>query len=587
MQRKQGGYAPSCSRSRPIIPSRPPWFLWGDPARGERVYYSITEAAQVLGVSRVSIWRWIRDGRLSVLRVGQRTTRIRRQDVDRLLSAPGPADRTTGAVVVRADDAAPRVSWPVLGAGDDVPPHLVHFYEADTVLLDALSAYIGAGLRAGEAGIVIATPAHRAELEARLQAQGLDMEGARATGQYVALDAADTLARILVDGRLGDGQVDAMRFAAVVGGLIASAAEGRPRVRAFGEMVALLVAAGKPSAALALEALWNELQQTHAFTLFCAYPLASLDGAAHTDLLGAVCAAHGHVIPAESYTTLPTVGARLSAIAALQQQARSLQAALAAERAARAAAEEALRVRDEFLSIAAHELRTPLTSLSGQTQLLLRRLQRAGTLEPAQLAQALELMQGQSERLARLMSHLLDHARLEAGKLALERHATDVVVLVQQVVATARTWSAQHPISVVAPPLLEACVDPLRLEQVLTNLLDNAVKYSPEGGPIEVVVARSGAATVDLAVRDHGLGIPVEKRAALFERFYQAHRAGHRGGLGLGLYVSRQIVELHGGTIRAEFPAEGGTRFVVRLPVGLDRPDTAEASSPSATSAAR
>ena len=132
------------------------------------------------------------------------------------------------------------------------------------------------------------------------------------------------------------------------------------------------------------------------------------------------------------------------------------------------------------------------------------------------------------------MSHLLDHARLEAGKLALERQVTDVVVLVQQVVATARPWSAEHPISIVAPPSLEACVDALRLEQVLINLLDNAVKYSPEGGSIEVVVARRGAAMVEVAVRDHGLGIPVEQRAALFERFYQAHRGGPSRRAGAG-----------------------------------------------------
>ena len=80
---------------------------------------------------------------------------------------------------------------------------------------------------------------------------------------------------------------------------------------------------------------------------------------------------------------------------------------------------------------------------------------------------------------------------------------------------------------------------------------------------------------MELAVRDRGLGIPAEKRAQLFERFYQAHRNGHYGGLGLGLYISRQIVALHGGTIRAEFPADGGTRFVVSVPVGLDEPGTA------------
>jgi light-regulated signal transduction histidine kinase (bacteriophytochrome) len=98
-----------------------------------------------------------------------------------------------------------------------------------------------------------------------------------------------------------------------------------------------------------------------------------------------------------------------------------------------------------------------------------------------------------------------------------------------------------------------------RLEQVLTNLLDNAVKYSPQGGPVEVVLARVGADTVELSVRDRGLGIPAEKREQLFERFYQAHANGngHRSGMGPGLFVSRQIAQLHGGDIRPEFPLEG------------------------------
>jgi len=115
----------------------------------------------------------------------------------------------------------------------------------------------------------------------------------------------------------------------------------------------------------------------------------------------------------------------------------------------------------------------------------------------------------------------------------------------------------------------------LRLEQVLTNLLDNAVKYGPDGGPVEVVLVRVGSDTVELSVRDRGLGIPAEKREQLFERFYQAHANGNRGGLGLGLYICRQIVELHGGSIRAAFPPDGGTRFVVRLPLALEEPEPA------------
>ena len=114
---------------------------------------------------------------------------------------------------------------------------------------------------------------------------------------------------------------------------------------------------------------------------------------------------------------------------------------------------------------------------------------------------------------------------------------------------------------------MEAEVDPLRLEQVLTNLLDNAIKYSPDGGTIEVAVSRSMDDALEIAIRDHGPGVPPEKRSLIFERFYQAHGNGHKSGLGLGLYVSRQIVELHGGEITAEFPSDGGSRFVVVLPL--------------------
>jgi signal transduction histidine kinase len=108
-------------------------------------------------------------------------------------------------------------------------------------------------------------------------------------------------------------------------------------------------------------------------------------------------------------------------------------------------------------------------------------------------------------------------------------------------------------------------VDPLRIEQVVTNLLSNAIKYSPDGGAIDVTLT-SAADSTRLEVRDHGIGIPPERRARLFDRFYQAHGEGHFGGLGLGLFISRQIVELHGGSLEADFPADGGTSFRVSLP---------------------
>jgi signal transduction histidine kinase len=118
-----------------------------------------------------------------------------------------------------------------------------------------------------------------------------------------------------------------------------------------------------------------------------------------------------------------------------------------------------------------------------------------------------------------------------------------------------------------------ADVDALRVEQVLSNLLDNAVKLSPDGGPIDVCLTQRATFSVELSVRDHGLGIPPEKREQIFERFYQAHGHDHRSGLGLGLYISRQMVELHGGEMRAEFPPDGGSRFVVRLPLAVGESD--------------
>jgi signal transduction histidine kinase len=113
---------------------------------------------------------------------------------------------------------------------------------------------------------------------------------------------------------------------------------------------------------------------------------------------------------------------------------------------------------------------------------------------------------------------------------------------------------------------LEAQVDSLRLEQVITNLLDNAIKYSPDGGVVDVSLRQLDTGTIELSVRDRGIGIPSERRDQIFQRFYQAHDGGHRSGMGIGLFVSQQIIDLHNGAIHAEFPADGGTRFIIHLP---------------------
>jgi PAS domain S-box-containing protein len=242
---------------------------------------------------------------------------------------------------------------------------------------------------------------------------------------------------------------------------------------------------------------------------------------------------------------------------------------LVLEQAARVraeAAEATLEARNQFLSVAAHELKTPLTSLRAAAQLLLRRLDLGAGPDPQSLRRGLRVVDEQLERLARLVDQLLDVVGLEAGRLVPARARTDLAALVARAVELAQARAGGHALRVTAPGPVWADVDPGRLEQVLANLLDNAIKYSPGGGPIDVELTEPGPGTVRLAVRDRGLGIPPEHRARLFERFYQAHAGNHRSGLGLGLHLSREIVEQHGGEIRAEFPPDGGTRFVVTLP---------------------
>jgi hypothetical protein len=154
--------------------------------------------------------------------------------------------------------------------------HAVQFYETDAYLIEALSAYVGRGLASGEAAVVVATPVHRAGLEARLAAEGIDLARAREHGTYVPLDAAELLSRFMVDGALSEP-----RFFEIVGGVIRRARGengGSRRVRVFGEMVALLWADGRPDDAIELERLWNELARTLAFALVCGYPV-SLFGA--------------------------------------------------------------------------------------------------------------------------------------------------------------------------------------------------------------------------------------------------------------------------------------------------------------------
>jgi PAS domain S-box-containing protein len=242
--------------------------------------------------------------------------------------------------------------------------------------------------------------------------------------------------------------------------------------------------------------------------------------------------------------------------------------------------QRALKERETFLSVAAHELKTPLTGLKGFTQVLNRQLARdeQQALDPARIKRTLDIINKQSDKLTYLIDQLLDVSRIETGKLQLDLRQTELVELVRELVEQAQNRTNRHTLTFrAAEESLLTRIDPVRYEQVVNNLLDNAIKYSPQGGPIEVELRRveatgegedaGGSPAFGVSVTDQGLGIPEDRRGHIFERFYQAHETSLIGGMGLGLFICQQIIQLHGGDIHAEFPEEGGSRFVVTVPL--------------------
>jgi PAS domain S-box-containing protein len=227
---------------------------------------------------------------------------------------------------------------------------------------------------------------------------------------------------------------------------------------------------------------------------------------------------------------------------------------------------EADRRKDDFLSAASHELRTPLTTLALHAHGLTRALGDGAVVDPARIRRKLASMEAQLERLDRLVTTLVDVSRVSSGRLHVERQWCDLAQLAADAVERFEDVAERggSRLTLEAAPT-RGRWDPLRIDQVLTNLVDNALKYA-RGSAVEVRVAtRPGEAIC--SVRDFGPGIPRESQARIFQQWERAAEARVFGGLGLGLWITRQIVEAHGGTISVDSaPGEGAT-FTVRLPM--------------------
>lgn len=232
---------------------------------------------------------------------------------------------------------------------------------------------------------------------------------------------------------------------------------------------------------------------------------------------------------------------------------------------ARRKVEDLSRLKDEFLSIASHELRTPVTSIKGYTQLA-KTLIREGDLTTSE--EYLDIALDQIDRMSRLILELLDVSRIETGRLEIRREPIPWSQFVREVVHRHHTAVGDRRFHLNVPPeTMIVTGDRDRLEQVLGNLLENAVKYSPEGSEIAVSV-ENREENVVTAICDRGIGIPPDELSMVFERFHRGRKVSstNYGGLGLGLYITRQIVERHGGTIWVESKEGSGTTFSFSLP---------------------
>jgi len=495
-------------------------------------------------------------------------------DMVRVLATKGQlataAKTTRGARLFRRDDVEELAAT---RAGRPFRHHSVQFYESDEHLAGVVTDFLANGLRGGAPAIVIATEGHRDGFVERLKFSDVDVDEVLRSGQLQLLDAGQALGSFRVDGAL-----DEARFKEQIGNLVERSRREWPRgrLRAYGEMVDLLWKEGRRDATIELEEMWNRLAAVQPLSLLCGYEISNFPDAGDTDRFDRICGTHTRVVPAESFHQEGGIDSRHREIARLQQRASALENELAerlrTEQALRKAKEdlqgysqqlaEALNAKDEILAMLGHELRNPLAPILTAIELL-----RAKGIESREHT----IITRQVRHLHRLIEDLLDVGRLVRGKIQLERRSVGAAQIVSRAVelASEELESRREDLEVhVQAQDVELEVDLDRIAQGLTNLIRNALQNSTAGTKIVFDAERSSSGVI-FTVRDSGEGIAGELLPRVFDLFVQQPQAldRSRGGLGIGLAITKNIVQLHGGTVVARSEGAGrGSEFVVTLP---------------------
>jgi signal transduction histidine kinase len=446
--------------------------------------------------------------------------------------------------------------------------HIVQFYDGEGALADAVAGFLAAGLAAGEPLVVIATEAHNILFERRLRDNRFDLDEARRSGQLIMLDARETLAQFMVG-----GAPDWTRFQEVVGGTLARSAErvpGAATVRAYGEMVDLLWKDGNQKAAIRLEEMWNEIAAVHSFALLCAYVMDNFYKQADGGPFHAVCRTHSHVIAPASYAHLQAeIEHRKQVERALRESVVDLRRA---EEELKRTVDQRERLIEElsrtvrfsemFVGILGHDLRNPLSAISTASTHLLRRV------GDEKIARTVGRIVSSSERMARMIDQLLDFTHLRLGRgLPLTPRQTDLEEVCRLALDELDANLAGRTVEIQVRGDTVGQWDVDRLGQLASNLLANALHHGTAGHPVVVTVDGEATDSIRLEVANHGSVRP-EILPVLFEPFRSSsdRKEAHSSGLGLGLFISKQIVLAHGGSIDVKSSEEDGTRFTVVVP---------------------
>lgn len=496
-------------------------------------------------------------------------------------------DLTLAAATIQASEKTPH-------------EHFVQFYSDDGALSDAVGSFLAEGLRNGQSVVVIATAEHTEAFRFALSAHGVDSGEVVRSGQMLILDAHEALALFMIDD-MPDEQLFVTHIGSAIAKVIANS--NQPSIRAYGEMVDILWREGNSRAAIRLEELWNDLGATHSFALLCAYAVGNFYHETNGAAFDAVCQLHSHVIPAHSELRFAEHHVRHEDHEMLEQRAsaleneiehrvaleQALRAALADRRNAEDAlrrdiaqreqieaelrlakeeAERAHRVKSEFLAVMTHELRTPLNAIMGYQQLLFEGV--SGTVTVAQKLQ-LERIRHSASSLLNMIDNVLTAARIESGKLDYRIERVSPEDVVKDVLSLLGPEMAENALrcSTEIVSNLFVHVDRDKLQQILLNVIGNAVKFTPPGGTITVRGAASteGMDDVLLCVSDTGPGIPPENQQAIFEPFVQLDTGRRRRvtGAGLGLSISRDFARGMGGDLTVKSEAGKGATFVLKL----------------------